>query len=62
MAATLLAWGVAQLAGVDLGVAQPGQGEVPIGAVNVASSVVIFGGAGWPRARSSTASPSAARS
>ncbi len=47
LAATLLARGVAQLAGVDLAVTQPGQGEIPIGAGNVAASVVIFGGAGW---------------
>jgi hypothetical protein len=47
LAATLLASGVARIAGVDLGVAQPGQEETQIGPVNVAASVVIFGGLGW---------------
>ncbi|MFC3491074.1 DUF6069 family protein [Glycomyces rhizosphaerae] len=47
LAAALLAWVVANLAGVDLTASQPGQEPVPIGIVNVAASVVLFGGAGW---------------
>lgn len=47
LAATLLAWGVARLAGVDLGVTQPGMEETQVGAVNVAFSVLLFGGLGW---------------
>ncbi|MEU5157105.1 DUF6069 family protein [Glycomyces sp. NPDC021274] len=47
MVATLIAWGVANLAGVELTASQPGQDPVPIAAWNVAVSVVLFGGAGW---------------
>jgi hypothetical protein len=47
LAATLLAWVVADLAGVELRASQPGQDAVPIGLVNVAASVVLFGGLGW---------------
>jgi hypothetical protein len=47
LAATLLAWVVANLAGVELRASQPGKDAVPIGLVNVAASVVLFGGLGW---------------
>jgi hypothetical protein len=47
LAATMLAWVVANLAGVELRASQPGQEAVPIGLVNVAASVVLFGGLGW---------------
>lgn len=47
LVAALLAWVVANLAGVELTASQPGQAAVPIGIVNVAASVVLFGGAGW---------------
>ncbi|GAA2315613.1 hypothetical protein GCM10010403_00540 [Glycomyces rutgersensis] len=47
LAATMLAWVVADLAGVELRASQPGQDAVPIGLVNVAASVVLFGGLGW---------------
>ncbi|WP_205327971.1 DUF6069 family protein [Glycomyces sp. YM15] len=47
MAATALAWVVANIAGVELEASQPGGAVVPIGLVNVAMSVVLFGGAGW---------------
>jgi hypothetical protein len=47
MVAAVLAWVVADLAGVQLTASQPGQDPVPIGILNVAMSVVVFGGAGW---------------
>ncbi|MFG3339538.1 DUF6069 family protein [Glycomyces sp. NPDC048151] len=47
LAAALVAWVVANAAGVDLNASQPGQDPVPIGPVNVAASVVVFGGGGW---------------
>lgn len=47
LAAALLAWVVADLAGVQLTANQPGQAAIPIGIVNVAASVALFGGAGW---------------
>jgi hypothetical protein len=47
LVAALLAWGVANLAGVELTASQPGQDPMPIGFVNVAASVVLFGGLGW---------------
>ncbi|HEY1093096.1 MAG TPA: DUF6069 family protein [Glycomyces sp.] len=47
LAATMLAWVVANAAGVELRASQPGQDAVPIGLVNVAASVVLFGGLGW---------------
>lgn len=47
LAAAALAWVVANAAGVDLTASQPGMDPVPIGVVNVAASVVIFGGLGW---------------
>jgi hypothetical protein len=47
LAATMLAWVVANAVGVELRASQPGQDAVPIGLVNVAASVVLFGGLGW---------------
>lgn len=38
---------MANAAGVELTANQPGQDPVPIGVVNVAASVVLFGGLGW---------------
>jgi hypothetical protein len=47
LVATSLAWVVAYLAGVELTASQPGMDAVPIGVVNVAASVLLFGGLGW---------------
>lgn len=47
LVATALAWVVASLAGVELTASQPGMDAVPIGIVNVAASVLLFGGLGW---------------
>ncbi|MEV3934412.1 DUF6069 family protein [Glycomyces sp. NPDC049804] len=47
LVATALAWVVAYLAGVELTASQPGMDAVPIGIVNVAASVLLFGGLGW---------------
>jgi len=47
LVATLVAWGIARAAGVDLAFTAPGQDKAPIGMANVASSMLIFGGLGW---------------
>lgn len=47
LVANSLAWVVAYLAGVELTASQPGMDAVPIGIVNVAASVLLFGGLGW---------------